>query len=203
MKVRAFAVSIFSFAVLNCAYAEADRSRVLIETRGYTQAYVKQSLGNSNPRLLASVFPNNVAYVLAADAPGFQPEGENLLRHVKDGTSTRQGEFIREEKGKILTMQFDEMCAKLIGLGLRSLGQGTKQRLSAWTKKPIVIAQIMSGELASAPLDLDRTAGRKIKVIPEENGNMRCNIYKSLRNHKVTYDISVALVARSAYWGGR
>ncbi len=69
--------------------------------------------------------------------------------------------------------------------------------------KDSVIARIETGELASAPLSLDRTKrrnGGEIKVIPPGGeGNMRCNIYKTTRGGDVMYDISVVFIATAAY----
>lgn len=73
MNFGVIATTVFSLAVLNGAYAATDKNRVLVEARWYTEAYVKQVLAHSNPRLLDSAFPSTVTYVFAADAPGFQP----------------------------------------------------------------------------------------------------------------------------------
>lgn len=105
--------------------------------------------------------------------------------------------------GKTLKAQWDEMCVSLIALGLRSLNQQTRQRSFATMPKDGVIARIETGELASAPLSLDRTKRRNggdIKVIPPGGeGSMRCNIYKTTRGGDVMYDISVVFIATAAY----
>ena len=203
MNFGVIATTVFSLAVLNGAYAENDKNRVLVEARWYTEAYVKQSLANSNSRLLASTFHPMVTYVFAADAPGFRPEGANLL---KKEVSTIQGDFVRwppRKDGKTLKTQVDEMCVSLIARGLNSLYQQTRQRSFATIPRDLVIAKIETGELVSAPLDLDRTKSRNggdIKVIPPRGeGKMRCNIYKTTRGGDVMYDISVVFITTAAY----
>lgn len=203
MNIGVFATAVFSLAVLNVACAATDKNRVLVESRWYTEAYVKQSLANSNPSLLASAFPSTATYVFAADAPGFRPEGTNLL---KKEVSTIQGDFVRwppRKDGKTLKTQWDEMCVSLIARGLRSLYQQTRQISFVTIPKDLVIAKIETGELVSAPLSLDRTKKRNggdIKVIPPKGeGEMRCNIYKTTRGGDVMYDISVVFIATAAY----
>lgn len=203
MNFGVIATTVFSLAVLNQAYAATDKNRVLVEARWYTEAYVKQSLANSNSRLLASAFPSTATYVFASDSPGFRPEGANLL---KKEVTTIQGDFVRwppRKDDKALKTQWDEMCVSLIAQGLRSLYQQTRQSSFVTIPKDLVIAKIETGELLSAPLSLDQTKKRNggdIKVIPPGGeGKMRCNIYKTVRGGDVMYDISVVFIATAAY----
>ncbi|MEG0858384.1 MAG: hypothetical protein RSD81_00930 [Pseudomonas sp.] len=203
MKLSTFAAAVFSLAVANSAYAESDKNRVLIEGRWYSEAYIKEHLSHSNPKLLRAAFQKAVTYAFAADGPGFRREGANLLtKPIK----TRQGDFLRwppKEAGQNLATELDKKCVTRIALGLRSLAQTAVQRTIGQQRKGIVVAEIQTGELTSAPLDLSRTVGRPISVIPPSgDGKMLCNIYKTIRSGKDTYDVSVVFITNAAYSRG-
>lgn len=204
MKLRVLAVVVFSCAVLNGAYAAADKNRVLVDARWYTEAYIKQYLSNIKSSFLGPIFHKNVAYSFSGDAPGNKPASGNLL---EEPVSIRKGGFLRwppKESGKNLATELDDKCVRLIAQGLRGLEQLTRQGLSGAPLKGIVISGIQTGELASAPLDLNQNGGRKILVTPPlGEGKIRCNIYKTLRGGSVTYDVSVVFIATAAYWMGR
>ncbi|MBM3111403.1 hypothetical protein H8F21_22310 [Pseudomonas sp. P66] len=205
MNFGVFATTVFSLAVLNGAYAENNKDRVFVEARWYTEAYVKQSLANINPRLLSAAFPPMANYVFAADTPGLRPEGENLL---KKEVWSIEGGFVRwppKKDGKTLKTQWDDMCVTLSARGLKGLYYEARLRSRLTTPKDLVISRIETGELVSAPSSLDASRGRDrgyevIKVIPPRGeGKMRCNIYKTMRRGYVRYDISVVLIAPVAY----
>lgn len=205
MKPGVLATALLSLAVLDCAFADGDKDRALIEARWYTVAYVKEQLAASNPELLASTFNKNVTYVFSAETPGFQGKGPNLL--VKKPTTTLQGDSIRwspREKGKVLAAEVDAMCVHEIAKGLRSLRQQTLQSHMGVHPKGIVIAEIETGELIRAPANLSQTKSRKgedIRIIsPEGKGPLRCNVYRTQRRDSTDYNISVVFSAKAAYW---
>ncbi|MCK1788808.1 hypothetical protein [Pseudomonas violetae] len=204
MKLRVLAVVVFSCAVLNGAYAAADKNRVMSEARWYTEAYVKEYLSKIKSSFLGPIFHKNVAYSFSGDAHGYKQASRNLL---EEPVSIRKGAFLRwppKESGKNLAMELDDQCVRLIAQGLRGLEQLTRQRLSGAPSKGIIISGIQTGELASAPLDLNQNRSRKILVTPPlGDGQMRCNVYKTLRGGYVTYDVSVVFIATAAYWMGR
>lgn len=199
------AVALFSFGVLGSAHASPDKDRVLVEVRWYTEADIKAHFSRTDPGVLASVFPKNVTYAYAVDPPRFKRASDNLL---KKEVLSKKGDSIRwpaKEPGKVLKTELNAMCISLAAQGLRSLRQRTQQR-GFWDTKPIVIAEIETGELAGAPQDLSETLKRNggdIRVIaPGDEGRIRCNIYKTVKRGETFYNVSVPLRATAAYWRG-
>lgn len=200
MKLRTLAIAVISWAAINGAQAGSDKNRVLFDARWYTEAYVKEHIKDRYPALYRSAFHPSVSYVYAADAPGFKASGANLL---SEPMPAREGGFIRlplKQPGTTLAAELDQQCVRYIAQGLKALTQGARQKAVRQMVKGVVIAGIQSGELAAAPLDLDRTRGREISLIaPPAEGRLRCNIYKTHRGGYETYDISVVLRATAAY----
>ncbi|TDF84388.1 hypothetical protein [Pseudomonas sp. H9] len=200
MTLSKLAIAAFSWAMLNGAYASADKDRVRVEARWYTEAYVKEHLKTSDPKLLRSAFHPSATFLYAGDASGFKPQSANLL---SEPLPTRKGDFVRlplEQPGASLAEALDKQCVEHIAMGLRSLRQGARQRAVRQLVKDVVVDGIQSGELASAPQDLDRSAGRKIVLFPPKGEKkLLCNIYKTHRSGHEVYDISVVLVASAAY----
>lgn len=203
MKLRVLAVAGFSYALLNCVYAAADKNRELIEARWYTEAYVKEHLPRTNSSFLGEIFHKKVTYSFSGDTHEFQADSANLLEKP---ITVPKGDFLRwppKKGGNNLATELDAKCVSLIGQGLRGLEQGARQRASLGSLKGIVISGIQTGELASAPLDLDRNSKKILVSPPMGDRKMRCNVYKTLRGGYVTYDVSVVLIATAAYWRDR
>lgn len=200
MNFGVIATTVLSLAVLNGAYAATDKNRVLVEARWYTEAYVKEHLPSTNSSFLGEIFHKKVTYSFSGDTPEFQPNSANLLE--KPITMPKSG-FLRwppKKGGNNLATELDAKCVSLIGQSLRGLEQGARQRIVGGVIKGIVISGIQTGELASAPLDLDMNSKKILVSPPMGDGKIRCNIYKTLRGGYVAYDVYVVLIATAAYW---
>ena len=204
MKFAAIATSVLSLALLNTAHAGNDGNRALVEARWYTLDYLEKRLAVINPGLLKETFPGRTTYAFVDDVPGYPVKGANLLR---EPSQTLQGAFMRwpdPKSGNVLATAVDDLCVKNAALGLRSLYRQARQVAHPKPGQGIVIAGISTGELKSAPQDLDRTPSRNRddirSVRPRDEGRIRCNVYRTVTNRSTVYDISVVMRSLGAYW---
>lgn len=208
MIFRALAVMALCLVMIQAAFAGNDKNRVFIAKRWYSESYLKNQLETVSPQLLRNAFHESVAYTFAADGP---PSNLGGYTYYSQPMSTRQGDNFRwraEDGGKNLDAEIDRLCVLEIASGLAALKfQITKaarqMNFRRGDLKKGVVAGIRSGQLTSAPLDLNSNGGRPISVIPPEGTErLLCNVYATKKSKEVIYQVSVALTAEGFYSKG-
>lgn len=209
MIFRACAGLVLCLAVVPAALAGYDKNRVAIAKRWYSEAYVKGYLEKFYPKSVRAAFNESIAYSYAADGP---PSNMGGYKYYPEPMSTRQINGIRLKTagiGKNIDAEIDRMCVleisgALIALKLTVQNAARKKNIRRDDLRKGVVAAIRSGELTSAPLDLNTNGGRPISVIPPDSAEkLLCNVYVTKKTKEVIYQVSVALTAEGFYGRGR
>lgn len=203
-----FAVMALSLAMIQAASAGDDKNRVFIAKRWYSESYLKAQLEKDNSPLFRYAFSGSIAHAFAADG---RPSNVDGYKYYSHPLSIRKGDFIRwkaADRGKSWDAEIDRLCVVETSSALGALKLGVKHaalkmNIRRDDLRKAVVAGIRSGELTSAPLDLYEGGGRPITPIPPEGaGRLLCNVYKTIKNRDVVYEVSVALTAEGFYGRG-
>lgn len=209
MILRAFAGVVLCLAMGQAAYGGYDKNRAAIAKRWYSEAYVKGYLQKFYPSSVRAAFNESIAYSFAADGP---PSNMGGYKYYPEPLSTRQIDGIRlktTDGKKNVDAEIDKMCvlkisSALVALKLQVQNTARKKNIRRDDLRKGVVAALRSGELTSAPLDLNSNGGRPISVIPPDGaGRLLCNVYVTKKPKEVSYQVSVALTAEGFYGRGR